>query len=70
MGRCFDVDKFLRRRDVEALTGLCRSAIYRRMREEDFPQPRDVGGGAVRWVESEVREWMDARPARKTKYAA
>ena len=56
------VDKFLRRRDVEGLTGLCRSAIYSRMREGSFPLSRQVGGGAVRWVEQEVRDWMESRP--------
>ena len=56
------VNKFLRRRDVENLTGLCRSAIYSRMREGSFPLPRQVGGGAVRWVESEIKGWMESRP--------
>ena len=56
------VDKFLRRSDVESLTGLSRSTIYAQMAVGSFPRPRQVGGKAVRWVESEVRQWMNSRP--------
>ena len=56
------VDRYLRRPEVEHLTGLSRATIYKRMKAGNFPLARDLGGGAVRWVEEEVREWMDSRP--------
>lgn len=49
------------RRDVEALTGLKRSFIYRAMSLGRFPKPVKIGPKAVRWVEAEVREWIEDR---------
>ncbi len=52
-----DTERLLRRRDVEALVSLSRSAIYAKMKLGTFPRPKDVGGG-VRWLQSEVLEWV------------
>lgn len=61
----------LRRKQVEARTGLARSTIYDRMNprskryDKDFPKSvRLVSNGnqnakAVGWVESEISRWMD-----------
>ena len=45
-------DRLLRRRQVEEITGLSRSSIYRLMRKGDFPAPVKVGPAAVQ-VEGE-----------------
>ena len=55
-------DRLLRRREVEARTGLSRTSIYRLMREGRFPEPLKVGPKAVRWPESEIADWLAARP--------
>ena len=57
-----DDDRLLRRAEVERRTGLSRSAIYRLMREEKFPTPIKIGSHAVRWSESELNEFIAARP--------
>ncbi|VVC74848.1 hypothetical protein AQUSIP_01220 [Aquicella siphonis] len=52
----------LRRKQVEARTGLSRSTIYSRIAEGSFPRPINLGGGrAVGWIESEINEWLQAR---------
>jgi prophage regulatory protein len=51
-------DKFLRRSDVEAATGLSKPTIYRRIGEGTFPRPVPIGGRAVRWRESDVAAWQ------------
>ena len=48
--------------DVEAMTGLRRSALYTLMRAGEFPQPRKVTSRATRWIESEVAAWCAGRP--------
>lgn len=54
--------KILRRRQVEARTGLSRSTIYARIAEGAFPRPIDLGGGrAVGWIDSEINEWLQER---------
>ena len=59
---------FLRRKQVEEMTGFSRSTIYakfnqnpKRPKDYDptFPKPRKIGERAVRWLESEVENWMD-----------
>ncbi|OGT41399.1 MAG: AlpA family transcriptional regulator [Gammaproteobacteria bacterium RIFCSPHIGHO2_12_FULL_40_19] len=52
----------LRRKQVEARTGLSRSTIYTRIAEGTFPRPINlVGGRAVGWIESEINEWLESR---------
>ena len=55
-------DRLLRRRQVEEITGLSRSSIYRLMRSGEFPLPVKVGPSAVRWKASEITVWMESRP--------
>lgn len=52
------VDRLLRRREVEGLVSLSTSAIYRRMSLGTFPKPRDLGGGVVRWLQSDITAWV------------
>lgn len=57
-------DRFLRRDEVERLTGLSRSGIYKRkLVDPTFPAPVNLGPNSVAWIESEVRSWMEARIA-------
>lgn len=53
----------LRRRQVEARTGLSRSTLYQRIAEGSFPAPINLGNAsigdrAVGWVESEIESWI------------
>ena len=57
-----DTDRLLRREEVEAQTGLSRSAIYRLMRAGQFPEPVKIGPRAVRWPQSELNEFLASRP--------
>ena len=56
------IDQLLTRAEVEARTRLSRSAIYRGMREGNFPEPLRIGPRAVRWRESELEAWLASRP--------
>ena len=60
----------LRRKQVEARTGLSRSSIYARLRQNPkrpgdydttFPKPISVGAKAVGWIEAEIEEWKIGR---------
>ncbi len=53
--------KFLRLKEVMAITALSRSSIYKFMSEERFPQTISLGDRAVAWLESEVEEWMEEK---------
>jgi prophage regulatory protein len=69
----------LRRKQVEARTGLSRSTLYSKMRRDPkrpreydptFPLPITLGKGAkaVGWIESEIDAWLTAQveDSRKT----
>ena len=56
------VDKHLRRRDVENLTGLSRSSIYDLMANGAFPRPVRLSRRAVAWPESIIADWLAQRP--------
>ena len=60
----------LRRKQVEARTGLSRSSIYARLRhnpkrpgdfDPSFPRPVPIGAKAVGWVEAEIDAWLTAQ---------
>jgi prophage regulatory protein len=57
----------IRRKAVEARTGLSRSTIYLRVSEGTFPKPVSLGRRAVGWVESEISEWLLGRIATSRK---
>ena len=52
----------LRRREIEKITGISRSAIYRLMPDGEFPRPVKVGPAAVRCRESDITAWVESRP--------
>lgn len=63
----------LRRRQVEARTGLSRSTIYARLTpnperpgdfDPSFPQPIRLGAKAVGWLEHEIDAWLAAQVAK------
>lgn len=51
----------LRRKQVEARTGLKRSAIYAAIQAGTFPSPVSLGGRAVGWPEHEIEAWIANR---------
>jgi prophage regulatory protein len=60
--------KFLRLRDVEAVTGLRKSAIYEKIGIGKFPKPVPLGdapNSPVGWIETEVAAWQQARIAER-----
>lgn len=57
------VQIFLRRGDVEKVTGLPRSTIYQLMSEGKFPKPIPLSARSVGWLESEVAAWQEKRIA-------
>ncbi len=59
------IDPFLKISEVEREVGLGRSTIYRHMAKGLFPQPRQLGGGLVRWPRSVILEWKESLPVRQ-----
>ena len=53
------VSSILRRPDVEAVTGLSRSTIYKWMDEGSFPKPVKLGPRAVGWREADINDWLE-----------
>lgn len=60
----------LRRKQVEARTGLSRSSIYARLRhnpkrpgdyDPTFPKPVSIGAKAIGFIESEIEAWIAAQ---------
>ncbi len=54
-------NKFLRRNEVEKVTGLKRSSIYSKIKEGDFPKPIKLGMRAVAWLEADVMQWIESK---------
>jgi prophage regulatory protein len=54
--------RIIRIRDVIALTGLSRSAIYAAVKAGTFPRQVKLSARSSGWVRGEVVEWMKGRP--------
>jgi prophage regulatory protein len=55
-------DRFLRRPEVERITGLRTTAIYKLIAEGLFPKSRRyIGARGVFWLEHEVVAWQEAQ---------
>ncbi len=55
-------DRLLKLQEVMDKCRMSCSSIYRLMREDEFPKPIRVGLRAVRWLESEIDEYLANRP--------
>lgn len=57
----------LRRKEVEARTGLSRTTIYDKLNSKSprydptFPRQISLGAESVGWIESEVNTWIESR---------
>ena len=56
--------------DVMALTGFGRATIYTKMRNGSFPVAIKVSKQAVRWMPSEIDEWLASLPRATGREAA
>lgn len=52
-------NRILRRREVEARTGLSLSSIYKKLADHTFPKPIKLGGRSVGWLETEIDAWIE-----------
>ena len=63
--------KIVRRREVEAATGLSRTSLYRLGAAGKFPRPIKLGPHAVGWRADEIAAWIEQRTVeRDNKVAA
>lgn len=71
--------RILRRKQVEARTGLSRSTIYSKLKhnpkrpgdyDPTFPVPISIGAKAVGWIESEIDAWLTAQVEKSRKVLA
>ena len=60
--------RILRRREVERLTSLSKSTLYRLARQSSsgFPMPIRLGPRAVGWLKEEIDEWIATRQRAET----
>jgi predicted DNA-binding transcriptional regulator AlpA len=55
----------MRLRDVQAVTTLSRTALWRLRSRGLFPQPLRLPGMGIRWRRDEVLAWIDSIPRAK-----
>jgi prophage regulatory protein len=60
----------LRRKEVEARTGLPRSSIYALIAKKEFPAPVNLTARAVAWPSDAIDAWIAERIASAKKASA
>lgn len=54
-------ERIVRAKELQELTGLSRTTLWRLERNEEFPSRVPLSGSSVGWRYSEVMEWMRTR---------
>jgi prophage regulatory protein len=60
------MERIIKRKEVETITGLSCASIYRKIAAKDFPAQVKLGKNAVGWVESEIQAWIEDKMAKRT----
>jgi prophage regulatory protein len=60
----------LRRRQVQAKTGLPTTSLYRLISRGQFPRPIMLGVKSVGWLSTEVDDWLRSRVENRDAHAA
>lgn len=55
--------RFIKRQEVEGITGLSCTEIYRRIAAGTLPKQVVLGPKCVVWIEAEIYSWMNDRIA-------
>jgi predicted DNA-binding transcriptional regulator AlpA len=55
-------DRIMNTPEVVEATGVSRTTLWRLEREGKFPRRRQLIGHRIGWLESEIDEWIQARP--------
>ena len=53
-----ELKRFLRRPQVQEITGLPESSIYAEMAKGNFPKPIKLSANRVAWLEDEIAAWQ------------
>jgi len=56
-------NRLIRRKEVQAKTGLGASSIYAMMKSGEFPQCLNLSERRVAWIESDIDKWIAERVA-------
>lgn len=56
-----EVDRIIRAKEVQELTGLSRTTLWRFENKGDFPRRVSLGASTVGWKLSEVQNWIKER---------
>ncbi len=55
------MSRLIRRPEVEYITGLKKSAIYKRIKDGKFPSAVKLGTKHVAWKSEEIQKWITSR---------
>jgi predicted DNA-binding transcriptional regulator AlpA len=58
-------DRFVFKPERRQMTGVSDPTWWRMEKRNEAPQRRQISPGRVAWLESEIVEWMQSRPACK-----
>lgn len=61
MGKAHNKDRLLRLPEVEHLTALKKSSLYRLIQEGKFPRGIRLSARATAWSEKQVCDWVEER---------
>lgn len=57
-----NIDRIVKLKELEHLTGYKKSAIYEKMADGTFPKRRALGAHAVGWFLSDIQKWLSELP--------
>lgn len=54
-------DRIIRAKEVQTMTGLSRTTLWRLENKHEFPRRVSLGANSVGWKLSEIKNWIEER---------
>ena len=54
-----DPDRIIRAKEVQNMTGLSRTTLWRLENKNEFPRRLSLGGNSVGWKLSDIKNWIN-----------
>lgn len=61
-------NKLIRLSELTQIVGLCRTSIYVKLKQGDFPRLVRIGSKAVAWKSEDIKAWVDSRSKVSERY--
>ncbi len=58
-------ERMLKVGEVVAIAGISRATVYRLVKSNKFPKPKQISPARIGWLQSEISGWLSSLPGKQ-----